>query len=125
MIELNCLVRAFHSAFVVSQDRKALELLITRIELSESNPIIPDLPVSVNHEIVALSRHQKQTSNLERPHVTNFSRDNREVMIFDLHDERTNVEACVDDSEAISLVAFDVKDCQRGERRGVRGLLEK
>ena len=55
----------------------------------------------VNHKVVAFASHEVECLNLLWFYIADFSSNNQHVMIFNLQEKRTHIEAGIDDSETI------------------------
>lgn len=99
---------------MISQDRITLKILIARIQLFESYEVISNRSiVCVDNEVITFTRHKIQRVCYSGFDVADFSCNDCEIMIFDLHQKRTNIYAGVDKSEAVFATLFDVKNCNR------------
>lgn len=110
---------------MIPDDCKPLKILSAWSKLSEPYPVVSDrMVVRVNNEIVTLARHEVQCGNRQGLDVADLGGDYRHIVIFDLHDERADVETGIDDPEAESFVGFNVENRQRRMCGGVCGLLK-
>lgn len=112
VVELNVELQTFAFLLMIPENCEALQLLITWIQMLESYEVVTNRPVvGVDNKIKAFARHQMQCAYRSWFDVTDFSRDYCEIVIFDLHEEWTNVDAGIDDSETVLFAFVDVKNC--------------
>lgn len=82
--------------------------------MTESDPIVSDGSIfCVDYEVKSFASHEVQSVYGGGFNEADFGRDYCEIVVFNLHEKRTNVETRVDETKAIFFVSFDVKHCKR------------